>query len=52
MFINGIFKSARGGGSRSGAVFIETVAVGINFGAQFVGKIIFFLKAKHNVQQQ
>lgn len=42
MFINGIFKSARGGGSRSGAVFIETVAVGINFRAQFVGKIIFF----------
>lgn len=39
MFINGIFKSARGTGSRLGAVFIETVAVGINFGAQFVGKI-------------
>lgn len=43
------FKSARDMGARQGVVFVETVAVGINFGAVLVGKII--KKVKHNVQQ-
>lgn len=37
MFANGIFHP--GMGSRYGIVFVETVAVEVNFGAKFVGKI-------------
>lgn len=38
MFANGIFQSGMGSGY--GVVFVETVAVEVNFGAKFVGKII------------
>lgn len=40
MFVNGIFNPAWGMGSRYGIVFVEIVTVEVNFGAEFVGKII------------